>query len=142
MNVVANFMPVPRETKSIAPEQLEQLAPEIVAAYRARLEQMLGELLAAQDIDESRIIQETALYADKVNYTEETVRLGSHFAQFSSILASADGPVGRKLDFLIQEMNREANTIGSKCNSAKAAQLVVDLKSEIEKLREQVQNIE
>lgn len=123
-------------------EQLEQLAPEIVAAYRARLEQMLGELLAAQDIDESRIIQETALYADKVNYTEETVRLGSHFAQFSSIIETADGPVGRKLDFLIQEMNREANTIGSKCNSAKAAQLVVDLKSEIEKLREQVQNIE
>ena len=123
-------------------ERLEQLAPEIVAAHRARLEQMLGELLAAQDIDESRIIQETALYADKVNYTEETVRLGSHFAQFSSILASADGPVGRKLDFLIQEMNREANTIGSKCNSARAAQLVVDLKSEIEKLREQVQNIE
>ena len=81
-------------------------------------------------------------HADKVNYTEETVRLGSHFAQFSSILASADGPVGRKLDFLIQEMNREANTIGSKCNSARAAQLVVDLKSEIEKLREQVQNIE
>ena len=96
----------------------------------------LAGLLARGDI------QETALYADKVNYTEETVRLGSHFAQFSSILASADGPVGRKLDFLIQEMNREANTIGSKCNSAKAAQLVVDLKSEIEKLREQVQNIE
>lgn len=123
-------------------EQLEALAPEIVAAHRAHITQVLRELLAAQDIDENRVIQETALYADKVNYTEETVRLGSHFAQFRGILEAADGPVGRKLDFLIQEMNREANTIGSKCSSAKAAQLVVDLKSEIEKLREQVQNIE
>ena len=111
-------------------------------AYRARLEKTLQELLAEQEIDETRIIQETALYADKVNYTEEVVRLGSHFQQFRAILESADGPIGRKLDFLIQEMNRETNTIASKANSAEAAQLVVDMKSEIEKLREQVQNIE
>lgn len=101
-----------------------------------------GELLSEQEIDETRIIQETALYADKVNYTEEVVRLGSHFQQFRAILASTDGPIGRKLDFLIQEMNRETNTIASKASSAEAAQLVVDMKSEIEKLREQVQNIE
>ena len=111
-------------------------------AYRARIEKTLQELLAEQEIDETRIIQETALYADKVNYTEEVVRLGSHFQQFRAILESADSPIGRKLDFLIQEMNRETNTIASKANSAEAAQLVVDMKSEIEKLREQVQNIE
>lgn len=121
---------------------LEALAPDIVSAHRDHLEELLKGLLETQGIDESRIIQETALYADKVDYTEETVRLRSHFAQLRAILAGADGPVGRKLDFLIQEMNREANTIGSKCSHAQAAQLVVDLKSEIEKLREQVQNIE
>ena len=102
----------------------------------------MDELLSAEDIDETRIIEETALYADKVNFTEEVVRLESHFAQFRAIIEGADAPVGRKLDFLIQEMNREANTIGSKCQSAEAAQTVVDMKSEIEKLREQVQNIE
>ena len=122
--------------------KLKALAPTIVQAYRARLEKTLQELLAEQEIDETRIIQETALYADKVNYTEEVVRLGSHFQQFRAILESAAGPIGRKLDFLIQEMNRETNTIASKANSAEAAQLVVDMKSEIEKLREQVQNIE
>ncbi|WP_302489802.1 YicC/YloC family endoribonuclease [uncultured Mitsuokella sp.] len=121
---------------------LKELAPEIVQAYRERLQKTLEELLSAQDIDETRIIQETAIYADKVNYTEEVVRLGSHFQQFRAILADADEPIGRKLDFLIQEMNRETNTIASKANSSKAAQLVVDMKSEIEKLREQVQNIE
>ena len=122
--------------------KLKALAPTIVQAYRVRIEKTLQELLAEQEIDETRIIQETALYADKVNYTEEVVRLGSHFQQFRAILESADGPIGRKLDFLIQEMNRETNTIASKANSAEAAQLVVDMKSEIEKLREQVQNIE
>ena len=123
-------------------ERLKALAPTIVQAYREHLEKTLGELLSEQEIDETRIIQETALYADKVNYTEEVVRLGSHFQQFRAILASTDGPIGRKLDFLIQEMNRETNTIASKASSAEAAQLVVDMKSEIEKLREQVQNIE
>ena len=123
-------------------EKLRTLAPDIVAHYRERLQATMEELLSAEDIDETRIIEETALYADKVNFTEEVVRLESHFAQFRAIIEGADAPVGRKLDFLIQEMNREANTIGSKCQSAEAAQTVVDMKSEIEKLREQVQNIE
>lgn len=121
--------------------ELEKLAPEIVAAYRQRLENLLREYLAKEDIDESRIIQEVALFTDKVNYTEETVRLRSHFDQFRQIIAAGE-PVGRKLDFLIQEMNREINTVASKANSAGAAQFVVDVKSEIEKIREQIQNIE
>lgn len=130
------------ETLSGFVEKLRTLAPDIVAHYRERLQATMDELLSAEDIDETRIIEETALYADKVNFTEEVVRLESHFAQFRAIIEGADAPVGRKLDFLIQEMNREANTIGSKCQSAEAAQTVVDMKSEIEKLREQVQNIE
>ena len=130
------------ETLSGFVEKLRTLAPDIVAHYRERLQATMEELLSAEDIDETRIIEETALYADKVNFTEEVVRLESHFAQFCAIIEGADAPVGRKLDFLIQEMNREANTIGSKCQSAEAAQTVVDMKSEIEKLREQVQNIE
>ena len=122
-------------------EELEKLAPEIVAAYRQRLENLLREYLAKEDIEESRIIQEVALFTDKVNYTEETVRLRSHFNQFRQIITAGE-PVGRKLDFLIQEMNREINTVASKANSAGAAQFVVDVKSEIEKIREQIQNIE
>lgn len=121
--------------------ELEKLAPEIVAAYRQRLENLLREYLAKEDIEESRIIQEVALFTDKVNYTEETVRLRSHFDQFRQIITAGE-PVGRKLDFLIQEMNREINTMASKANSAGAAQFVVDVKSEIEKIREQIQNIE
>ena len=121
--------------------ELEKLAPEIVASYKQRLENLLEEYLAKENIEESRIIQEVALFTDKVNYTEETVRLRSHFAQFRSIITS-DEPVGRKLDFLIQEMNREINTVASKANSSGAAQFVVDVKSEIEKIREQIQNIE
>lgn len=121
--------------------ELEKLAPEIVAAYRQRLENLLREYLAKGDIEESRIIQEVALFTDKVNYTEETVRLRSHFDQFRQIITAGE-PVGRKLDFLIQEMNREINTVASKANSAGAAQFVVDVKSEIEKIREQIQNIE
>ena len=121
--------------------ELEKLAPEIVAAYRQRLENLLREYLAKEDIEESRIIQEVALFTDKVNYTEETVRLRSHFDQFRQIITAGE-PVGRKMDFLIQEMNREINTVASKANSAGAAQFVVDVKSEIEKIREQIQNIE
>lgn len=121
--------------------ELEKLAPEIVSAYRQRLEALWAEYLGKEDIDENRLIQETALYTDKVNYTEETVRLRSHFKQFHAII-SADGPIGRKLDFLIQEMNREINTVASKASSAAAARFVVDVKSEIEKIREQIQNIE
>ena len=123
-------------------EQVHDLAPTIVQGCRDRLQAVLRENLADTPIDEMRIIQETALYADKVNYTEEVIRLGSHFQQFRQIINAADEPVGRKLDFLIQELNRETNTIGSKANSTEVAQIVVDMKSEIEKLREQVQNIE
>lgn len=121
--------------------QLEKLAPDIVAAYRQKLETLLEQYLAKEDIDENRIIQETALYTDKVNYTEEVVRLYSHFDQFRTII-KANEPVGRKLDFLIQEMNREINTVASKANSTGAAQIAVDVKCEIEKIREQIQNIE
>lgn len=122
-------------------EKIAGLAPQIVAAYRERLQKTLGELLSAEEIDQNRIIQETAIYSDRVNFTEEMVRLKSHFAQFRKILES-DEPVGRKLDFLIQEMNREINTTASKANNAEVAQIVVDVKSEIEKLREQIQNLE
>jgi len=141
MNIQQDFQQRLAELESMV-DKVSALAPEIVEAYRQRLQKMMAELLADKDFDETRIIQETALYADKVNYTEEIVRLKSHFQQFRQMVAAAEGPVGRKLDFLIQEMNREANTIGSKANNAAAAQIVVDIKSEIEKLREQVQNIE
>lgn len=123
-------------------DKIKALAPAIAENYREQLKNRLQELLAETEIDETRIIQETAMYADKVNYTEEVVRLGSHFQQFQHIIAEAAEPVGRKLDFLIQEINRETNTIGSKANNMEAARVVVDMKSEIEKLREQVQNIE
>lgn len=123
-------------------EEISGLAPEIVAHYRERLEKTLAEVLSSKEIDENRLIQETALYADRVNYTEEIVRLRSHFRQFRDIIGTAEAPVGRKLDFLIQEMNREINTTASKANNVRAAQISVDVKSEIEKLREQIQNIE
>ena len=103
--------------------------------------QRLHEILADVEIDEQRVLTEAAVFADKVSVTEETVRLRSHISQFLSLLDS-DEAVGRKLDFLVQEMNREANTIGSKCVDAEIAHLVVDMKAEIEKIREQVQNIE
>ena len=120
---------------------VETAAPETAAAYEARLRQKLEAVLAATDIDESRIIAEAAIYADHVAVDEETVRLRSHIAQLRQMLESGS-PVGRKADFLIQELNREANTIGSKCQNADIAKVVVDLKSEIEKIREQIQNIE
>ena len=123
-------------------DEVAELGPEIVKQYRERLEATVKEALAGADIDEARIIQETAIYSDRVNFTEEIVRLRSHFEQFRTIVANPDAPVGRKLDFLIQEMNREVNTTASKANSVRAAQIAVDMKSEIEKLREQVQNIE
>ena len=122
-------------------QQVSELAPAIVNNRRTHLLAMVEEALAGKELDEARIIQETAIFADRVNYTEEVVRLESHIAQFRKIMTAAE-PVGRKLDFLIQELNRETNTIGSKANSTEVAQLVVDMKSEIEKIREQVQNIE
>ena len=123
-------------------EEIAALGPDIVRHYRERLDKTLAELLSAAEIDESRVIQETAMYADRVNYTEEIVRLQSHFRQVRAILDAPAEPVGRKLDFLIQEMNREINTTASKANSTRATQLAVEVKSEIEKLREQVQNVE
>ena len=130
------------ETLSGYVEEIAAMGPEIVPRYRERITATVRELLAEEEIDEARIIQETAIYADKVNYTEEMVRLRSHFEQFRRIVNETGGPVGRKLDFLIQEMNREINTTASKANSTRATQLAVEVKSEIEKLREQVQNIE
>ena len=112
-----------------------------VKAYSDKLYARLQELLADRSIDESRLVTEAAIFADKTAIDEETVRLHSHVAQYRQIL-SGDGPVGRKLDFLTQELNREANTTGSKCQDVDITRLVVELKSEIEKLREQLQNLE
>ena len=121
-------------------EEVKQHAPQIAADYRAHLTEVLAEFRTVMP-DETRIMQEAALYADRVNVTEELVRLASHFAQFRTILAEEE-PVGRRLDFLLQEINRETNTIGSKVNSAAIQQVVVAMKNEVEKLREQVQNLE
>lgn len=116
-------------------------SPKTMEAYRERLTAKIAEVLADRQIDETRIITEAAIFADKVAVAEETVRLSSHIAQFRDILTHEE-PVGRKLDFLVQEMNREVNTIGSKAQDVAIAQTVVDMKSEIEKIREQIQNIE
>ena len=121
--------------------QVEQGNAQTVIDYRARLEAKLREVLENTAIDESRILTEAAIFADKVAVDEETVRLRSHLQQMNAML-SGGGAVGRKLDFLLQEMNREANTIGSKCTDVKLARIVVDIKAELEKIREQTQNIE
>ena len=121
--------------------QVEQGNAQTVIDYRTRLEAKLQEVLANTSIDESRILTEAAIFADKVAVDEETVRLRSHLEQMNTML-TAGGAVGRKLDFLLQEMNREANTIGSKCTDVKLARIVVDIKAELEKIREQTQNIE
>ena len=121
--------------------QVEKRSPETVAEYRAKLTARMQEVLQSTTIDEQRILTEAAIYADKVAVDEETVRLRSHVAQLRTMIAS-DEPMGRKMDFLIQEVNRESNTIGSKCNDVAIAQVVVGLKAEVEKMREQVQNVE
>ncbi len=121
--------------------QVEKQSPKTVSDYRARLEAKLREVLANTAIDESRILTEAAIFADKVAVDEETVRLRSHLNQMNTMLDNG-GAVGRKLDFLLQEMNREANTIGSKCTDVAVARIVVDIKAELEKIREQVQNVE
>lgn len=121
--------------------QVEQGNAQTVVDYRARLEAKLKEVLANTTIDESRILTEAAIFADKVAVDEETVRLRSHLEQMNTMLTGG-GAVGRKLDFLLQEMNREANTIGSKCTDVRLARIVVDIKAELEKIREQTQNIE
>ena len=120
---------------------VEERSPETVRAYREKLEQKIKELIGDVHIDEQRLLTETAIFADKVAVAEETVRLKSHIKQFCSLLDSHE-PIGRKLDFIVQEMNREANTIGSKAQDIEITHTVVDIKSEIEKIREQIQNIE
>ncbi len=120
---------------------VEERAPETVEAYHQRLRQKLEAVLEGKDIDEARIVTECAIFADHIAVDEETVRLHSHLSQMRQMLGKGS-PFGRKADFLIQEFNREANTIGSKCQNAEIAKVVVDLKSEIEKIREQIQNIE
>ena len=120
---------------------VEARSPETVKAYRERLEQKVRDLLADAKVDEQRLITETAIFADKVAVDEETVRLRSHIKQLDSLLQLSE-PIGKKLDFIVQEMNRETNTIGSKAQDVEIAHIVVDIKSEIEKIREQVQNIE
>ena len=121
--------------------QVEEGNGQTVIAYRTRLYNKLQEVLANTSIDESRILTEAAIFADKVAVDEETVRLRSHLEQMNQML-TAGGAIGRKLDFLLQEMNRESNTIGSKCTDVKLARIVVDIKAELEKIREQTQNIE
>ena len=121
--------------------QVEAGNSQTVIDYRTRLENKLKEVLANTAIDESRILTEAAIFADKVAVDEETVRLRSHLEQMNQMLTTG-GAIGRKLDFLLQEMNREANTIGSKCTDVRLARVVVDIKAELEKIREQTQNIE
>ena len=121
--------------------QVEQGNAQTVVDYRTRLENKLREVLENTNIDESRILTEAAIFADKVAVDEETVRLRSHLEQMNTMLTNG-GAVGRKLDFLLQEMNRETNTIGSKCTDVRLARIVVDIKAELEKIREQTQNIE
>ena len=121
--------------------QIEQESPKTVAEYRARLEAKMSEVLGTAGIDENRILAEAAVFADHIAVDEETVRLRSHMSQLTTMI-NGSSPTGRKIDFLIQEFNREANTIGSKCQNSDVAHLVVGLKAEIEKIREQIQNIE
>ena len=124
-----------------AVEYIEKRSPETVKEYNDKLKERVHEIIGDVSLDEARIIQEVAIFADKVAVAEETVRLRSHIEQLRSFLES-DEPIGRKADFLVQEMNREANTIGSKANDVEIARKVVDIKAEIEKIREQIQNIE
>ncbi len=121
--------------------EIEKRSPETVKEYQARLKEKIEELLGSNEYDEQRVITEVAIFADKIAVDEETVRLRSHFEQLKTYLDD-DKPVGRSIDFLIQEMNREANTIGSKVKDSELAHRVVRIKNEIEKIREQVQNIE
>ena len=120
---------------------IEERSPRLVEEYRTRLFERMKEVLEGKQVDEGRILLEAAIYSEKTAVDEETVRLRSHIAQFRTMLESGE-PVGRKLDFLVQEMNRETNTIGSKVQDLEVTHIVVDQKSEIEKIREQVQNIE
>lgn len=130
LNVIENIVGV-----------IELHAPEIVTNYRTKIEARMKEIMGNVPYDESRLLTEVALFADKVNVDEEIARLKSHIEQMREMFKATE-PIGRKMDFLIQEMNREINTTGSKCNNLSIARNVIDVKAEIEKLREQVQNIE
>ncbi|NLB73174.1 MAG: YicC family protein [Firmicutes bacterium] len=122
-------------------EQIRERAPRVIEDYRMRLEARLAELLGDTSVDESRIVMEAAFYADRSDITEELVRLGSHSVQIYEVVRQ-DEPIGRRLEFLVQEMQREVNTIGSKAQDSDISHRVVDIKSELEKIREQIQNIE
>lgn len=122
-------------------KSVEERSPKVNDLYREKLYAKLTELLKDRNIDDSRVLTEAAIFSEKTAVDEETVRLHSHIAQFRTLINSSE-PVGRKLDFLVQEMNREVNTTGSKCSDLEITKTVVDLKSEIEKIREQIQNVE
>lgn len=122
-------------------QKIEELSPQTVENYRNRLYQKLKEILDGKEVDQQRIITEAAVFAEKIAVDEETVRLRSHISQLTDLLDSCDA-IGRKLDFIVQEMNREINTIGSKAQDLNITRLVVDMKAELEKIREQIQNIE
>lgn len=120
---------------------VEERSPSVTEAYREKLTAKIAEVVADRNIDEARVLTEAAIFSEKTAVDEETVRLHSHISQFRTLIES-DEPVGRKLDFLVQEMNREVNTTGSKCSDLEITRIVVEMKSEIEKIREQIQNIE
>lgn len=122
-------------------DSISEKQPEVVNSYREKLKLRVAEFAEGAGLDKSRLAQEVAIMADRSDITEETVRLRSHIEQFGGLLGSEE-PVGRKLDFLVQEMNRETNTIGSKCSDAEISGKVVDIKAELERIREQVQNVE
>ena len=122
-------------------ENVENRSPELVEEYRQKIYERVKEYLKDVEVDETRLLNEVAFFADKVSITEEIVRMKSHVVQLNSTL-SGNEPVGRKLDFIIQEMNRETNTIGSKANDLYITNIVVNIKSELEKIREQIQNLE
>lgn len=122
-------------------EEIELLAPKTVSDYKEKLYNKIKEVLETKNIDEQRVLTEVAIFSEKIAVDEETVRLKSHLKQFNSLIESKE-PIGRKLDFLVQEINREVNTIGSKCQDIAVTAIVVEMKSEIEKIREQIQNIE
>lgn len=122
-------------------DRIEDRAPSIVKEYRERMESRMRQIMEEVPYDESRLLSEVAIFSDRVNVNEEIVRLKSHISQMRKMLKSVE-PVGRKMDFLIQEMNREINTVGSKSNDLETAKIVIDVKAEIEKLREQCQNVE
>jgi uncharacterized protein (TIGR00255 family) len=130
-----------RITLSGLVSQVRERSPQVVEEYQSKLQQRLDKLLAGTELDPQRLAQEVALLADRCDITEELVRLESHFTQFDETLNLQEA-VGRKLDFLMQEINREVNTIGSKANDSAITSLVVQMKAELEKMREQVQNIE